>query len=115
MTMNNLDQLTSAACDKAMAACVKNLRRIGYTPNDIEESADTILSMLRTECKAVLDEAVSDFIDACNGGATKWAVTAFYVPFVAAGVKVARDFDGGMKAGAEDARQIRVNMAPCNN
>lgn len=113
--MTNLDQLTSAACDKAMAACVANLKRLGYTTNDIIENSDTILPMLRTACKAVIDEAVADFVKACESGARGWAVTAFYVPFVAAGVQVGSDFDAGMKAGAENARQTRVNMAPCNN
>ncbi|MBM4023012.1 MAG: hypothetical protein FJ284_12395 [Planctomycetes bacterium] len=95
MTINTLDELTGAACNKAMEACVANLKRLGYTPSDISENADTILPMLRTACKAVLDEAVADFVKACESGAKRWAVTAFYVPFVAAGVSVASEFDEG--------------------
>ena len=115
MKINTLDELTSATCDKAMAACAENLKRLGYTPNEISENADTILPMLRTACKAVLDDAVADFVKACESGAKRWAVTAFYIPFVATGVKVGSDFDAGMKAGAEEARQVRVNTAPCRN
>lgn len=115
MTINTLDELTRAACNKAMEACVANLKRLGYTTSDINENADTILLMLRTACKAVLDESVTDFVKACESGAKRWAATAFYVPFIAASVKVGSDFDAGMKASAEEARQVRVNMAPCSN
>jgi hypothetical protein len=97
-TINTLDELISDACTKAMEACVKNLNRLGWTASDIHDHADTLLPRLREACKAVLDEAVADFIKAYEGGARGWAASAFYVPFIAAGVKVGSDIDAECKA-----------------
>ena len=97
-TINTLDELTGAACTKAMEACVTNLKRLGWTAGDIHGHADTLLPRLRAACKAVLDEAVADFIKAYEGGAHGWAVPTFYVPFIAAGVKVGSDLDAECKA-----------------
>lgn len=96
--MNNLEAMTGEACNKAMAAAVARLKRIGWTPADIGENADALLQKLRAACKGVLDEAVKDFVDACKSGARGYAVPTFYASFVTAGVKAANDFDAEFKA-----------------
>lgn len=96
-TISTLEQLTASASGKALEACVTNLKRLGWTTDDITDNADPLLARLRTACKAVLDESVADFIAAYEGGARGWAASAFYVPFIAAGIKVGSDLDAERK------------------
>lgn len=91
--INTLEDLTGEACTKAMAACVHNLRRLRWSDDDILHHSSELLSRLRAAVKSVLDEAVSDFTKAMEAGMTRQATTCFYIPFIAAGIKVASEFD----------------------
>jgi hypothetical protein len=114
-TTMTLEQMTTTGCNKAMKACVDQLTELGWSKDEILDSSDCILQVLRDECKASLDGAMREFTEAMEVGASKYAPIGFALEFVLAGNRVARRIDAGMKAGAEEARQIRVNMAPCNN
>lgn len=92
-TINTIEDLTGAACNKAMDACVQKLLQLRWSREDISHHSKEITERLREAAKGVLDESVAAFIAAFEAGEKQSALACFYIPFIAAGIKVAGEFD----------------------
>lgn len=94
MTLDEaVGEMTTAAINKAMEACVTNLHRLKWDAATIKPHLPELTKRLRAACDAVVEEAIADFSEAMRAGTRQGAVTCFYIPFIAAGIKVASEFD----------------------
>lgn len=92
------DTLVVAGFDKATDACVLNLHRLGWTPDEIRDAAEPLSDRLKAACKVATREGLSEFLKAVAAGAgAEAALTVFCIPFLAAGVQVGSNHDAARR------------------
>lgn len=92
------DSLVLAGFDKATDACVLNLHRLGWTPDEIRDAAEPLSDRLKAACKVASREGLSEFLKAVAAGVSaESALAVFCIPLIAAGVRVGSDHNAARR------------------
>ena len=94
MDQKQVDALTTRAALRAQSACVKRLKKLHWSEDEMLKHRDDLAERLRTACIKHAKHAMAALVVAEQAGEYEEACEAiFFVPFVTAGVEAAIAFD----------------------